>query len=232
MFGKNQILHKDHGDGKILRVVKGSPFLTIQGEGPYSGRPAIFIRLHGCHLRCTFCDTDFDASDDPVVTMQDLVLQCEKFKSILVVLTGGEPLRQNIFPLCDALSQHGFMVQIETSGTFWIDDLEQVAEIVCSPKTPTIHPMILKHAMAFKYVISGSQKFGGGPLGYIPITATQPGARPAMLAAPRQDALVYLSPMDEQDDDRNEFNRELVGRLAIEFCLIAGIQLHKFLNLP
>jgi 7-carboxy-7-deazaguanine synthase len=232
MFGKNSLMKKDHGNGESLHVVKGSPWLTIQGEGPYSGHPAVFVRLHGCHLRCIFCDTDFDATDDPIMTRDDLLHRIWDIRGAarLVVITGGEPLRQNILPLCRDLKMAGFRVQIETAGTFWIDGLEQAVEIVCSPKTPTIHPMIEKYAAAFKYVISGSQSFGSFHLGYVPYTATQPKARPASLAPPRDGAPVYLSPMDEQDDDRNQFNRELVGSLAIEHGCIAGVQLHKYIG--
>lgn len=236
MFGTNNILKKDHGDGETLHLVKGSPFLTIQGEGPYTGHPAVFVRLHGCHLRCTFCDTDFDATDDPIWNRVNLVSRITDRKNEnakLVVITGGEPMRQNLLPLCwDLAEVYGFRIQIETAGTFWIEGIEKFADIVCSPKTPSIHPMIHKHAVAFKYVISGGQQFSHEKFGYVPITATQPGARPAQLALPRNDAPVYLSPCDEQDEFRNQFNRQLVGQLAIQHGVIAGIQLHKFLAVP
>lgn len=232
MFGKNSIQKQDNGDGLSLHVVKGSPFLTIQGEGPYAGHPAVFIRLHGCHLRCWFCDTDFDSPTDPLWNTDDLVSSVLKIRerAILVVITGGEPMRQNILPLCSGLRRLGFRIQIETSGTFWIDGLDLFNDIgiVCSPKTPVIHPMIYENAIAFKYVISGGMKFEDG---YIPITATQQGARPARLAAPRPGAPVYLSPCDEYDDQMNEFNRQMVGQLAIKYGVIAGLQLHKFLKL-
>lgn len=233
MFGRNKIAKLDHGDGEHLQVVKGSPFYTIQGEGPYAGMPAVFIRLHGCHLRCTFCDTNFDDPDDPVMSLDDLKEQIRRvnFQAKVAVITGGEPMRQNIMPLVMFLYEHFSRVQIETAGTFWIDDIHIYADIVCSPKTPTIHPMIHAHAKAFKYVISGSQQFGGGEFGYIPIVATQPNARPAQLALPRRDALIYLSPCDERDELLNRFNRRLVGRLAMEFGVIAGLQMHKYMEL-
>src|SRR3954471_13531433 len=143
MFGTNATLKLDHGDGETLHVVKGSPWLTIQGEGPYAGHPAVFVRLHGCHLRCTFCDTNFDDPDDPVYRVPDLVAEINNLATAttkLVVITGGEPTRQNILPLCRDLAFCGFKVQIETAGTYWIDGIENYADIVCSPKTPSIHP--------------------------------------------------------------------------------------------
>lgn len=234
MFGKNTIAKLDHGDGMSLRVVKGSPFYTIQGEGPYSGHPAVFIRLHGCHLRCTFCDTLFDDPDDPVWVTKDLAAKAVEIRrqARLVVITGGEPMRQNILPLCRMLRQYGFKVQIETAGTFWIAGIEQYAEIVCSPKTPRIDDNIYEHAMAFKYVIGGTgQLCTSGPMGFVPITATQPGARPAQLATPREGAPVYLSPRDDGDPKKNAYNRKLVGELAKVYGCIAGVQLHKLLGL-
>lgn len=232
MFGHNKIMKMDHGDGSTLHLVSGSPFFTIQGEGPYAGLPAIFIRLHGCHLRCTFCDTNFDAPDDPTLSLYDIIREVMKIRATakIAVITGGEPMRQNILPLCERLSAVFEHVQIETAGSFWIDGIENFAEIVCSPKTPLIHPMIHKHAVAFKYVIGGEQKFGGGEFGYVPIVATQPGARAAQLALPRPGAPVYLSPCDEIDERKNSSNRKMVGFLAMEYGVIAGVQLHKFLG--
>jgi len=228
MFGQNPILKAEQGDGKTLRVVKGSPFLTIQGEGPYMGQPAVFIRLHGCNLACTFCDTQFSDPDDPVSTINHL---CQQVVTIgkgvpLVVITGGEPFRQNIRPLCQALHELGFKIQIETAGTLWVEGVQHYAEIVCSPKTPNIHPRIMQAAMVFKYVVDVEMTFDK----YIPITATQAGARPARLAEPRYGVPVYLSPMDMNEPGRNAQNCGLVARLAIAHNCIAGLQMHKYMG--
>lgn len=230
MFGQNEKLKVDNeGDGQTLRIVKGSPFLTIQGEGPYAGEPAVFIRLHGCNLACTFCDTQFSDPNDPVCSIEEIVLAAALEKQRrdvqLVVITGGEPLRQNIKPLCKLLCDHFVITQIETAGTCWVPGIEQWADIVCSPKTPTIHPKVLEFAMAFKYVISERQQFDG----FLPITATQEGARPARLAAPRRGAPVYLSPMDAAGE--TESNIRLVGRMALAHNVHAGVQLHKLMGL-
>jgi organic radical activating enzyme len=230
MFGNNKIEKVQHDEGMELRVVEGSPFLTIQGEGPYTGHPAVFVRLHGCHLRCVFCDTDFDAPNDPTWIIYDLVAAIMRAsgQARLVVLTGGEPMRQNILPLCQQLHGNGYRVQIETAGTFWLEGIERYTDIVVSPKTPTIHDKVYQHARAFKYVISTGQIFDDSYP--IPITATQPGARPNRLALPRSGAAVFLSPMDEGNETANAANRKLVGELAIRFGVIAGIQLHKFIG--
>lgn len=228
MFGLNPvapIINRD--SGQVLRVVKGSPFSTIQGEGPYVGTPAIFIRLHGCNLRCTFCDTMFSDETDPERTVEWLLDQVRSMRPALVVITGGEPLRQNILPLCKLLSVMGRLVQVETAGTLWLEGLEKYAKIVVSPKTPTLHPGAYEHATAFKYIVDVEQDF----YGYIPITATQPGARPTRLAEPRKGAMIYLSPMDTGDIERNHDNLKLVARLSQEYLVTAGIQLHKVMGL-
>lgn len=165
MFGTNKQAKRDHGDGKTLEVKE--IFSTIQGEGPFSGVPAIFVRLAGCHLKCYFCDTNFENGAKKYVSsdiVPEIVLQAltgKRIKTTLVVITGGEPLRQNILQLCEELTTLGFTVQIETSGTYWIDGLEKLIHpiqfgsvyIVCSPKTGTVNPMVALYCHHWKYII-------------------------------------------------------------------------------
>lgn len=230
MFGLNPIMKQEFTDGNKLRVVKSSPFRTLQGEGPYAGHPAIFIRLHGCNLRCTFCDTQFSEPNDPERTVEELVYDTKNLCSSntkLVVITGGEPLRQSIIPLCAALRTGGFKVQIETAGTLWIPGLSHYAEVVVSPKTAHVHSSARDNAIAYKYVINADTEFFDG----IPIAATQPGTRPRALAAPLEGCPVYLSPMDEYDPDKNKANIDAVARAALKYGYIAGLQLHKIFKL-
>ena len=229
MFGTNKIKGKVRSNGQYLRVVKGSPFLTIQGEGPYIGKPAVFLRLNGCNLRCWFCDTNFDNPDDPeidIVHLTQMIMDVRGYAR-LVVITGGEPLRQNILPLCKLLKQLRMMVQIETAGTLWINDIEKFADVVVSPKTPTINVSAFEHAIAFKYVIQADCVSDET---FLPVMATQPGALKQMLAGPRPGSVVFLSPMDECDDIKNLNNRRAVAKLAIKYNVMAGIQMHKFLE--
>lgn len=243
MFGKNPVAKSEiTGDGKSLHVVKGSPFYTIQGEGPFSGDPAVFLRLHGCPLRCFFCDTEFSHPDDPTLHYMGAVTAIQTAAPEwcrLVVITGGEPVRQNLSKLIPALLGLGWVVQVETSGILWQDCLGlDGVHIVVSPKTGKIDPRIAHNAVAFKYVVAAGS---ADPEDGLPLTNTQnEGGHKIRLARPwdyqgdgrTYPGTVYLSPMDEYDEARNSVNRAEVARLAMQYGYRAGLQVHKHLNLP
>ena len=93
----------EQGDGTLLKV--HSIFMTIQGEGPFSGHPAVFIRLAGCNLACPFCDTEYteNAVTMTIPEIRKAVRNAHTVNKGLVVITGGEPFRQNIVRLCNRL---------------------------------------------------------------------------------------------------------------------------------
>lgn len=235
MFGKNPVRKREHGKSGSQLILQGQPFHTIQGEGPLAGYPAVFVRLWGCHLRCTFCDTDFES--DPRATdiqlISDYCLLCD-----LAVLTGGEPMRQNILPLVQLLLVQHHLVQIETSGSFWVAGLEEykmdsALHIVVSPKTPTVDDRILNYATAWKYIISERhmQSVEDG----LPMTDTQKGPVLAVLARPPKGTpreRVFVQPMDEQDAEQNRKNTERCIYLATKFGYRISLQQHKVLGVP
>src|SRR5579872_2445304 len=95
-------------------------FYSVQGEGTWTGTPAVFVRLAGCNLACEFCDTDYSlksiASVDDVVTR----VRAEGGEAPMVILTGGEPLAQSAsLALIDALRADGRRVHIESNGTIF-----------------------------------------------------------------------------------------------------------------
>lgn len=233
MFGKNPIIKMDkEGDGKRLRVVKDSPFYTIQGEGPYAGWPAVFCRLNGCHLACTFCDTNFSDPADPVYdepAISGMIHELAKKNNCgLVVLTGGEPMAQNITPMVIRLLEVGHTVQIETAGSFYRPclDLPNVVTIV-SPKTSFVDPRTSTAADAFKYIISADMVLTDDG---IPVCDTQGRGRDRPLAAPPAGKMVYYSPMDEYDEEKNRANLRVVRDLALKHGRIALPQVHKVLQ--
>ena len=235
MFGKNPVAKNEiKGDGRTLHIVEGSPFYTIQGEGPFAGMPAVFLRLHGCPLRCFFCDTEFSRPEDPILDVSRILEEIEKCAPKhcqLIVITGGEPVRQNLEPLLEELEEAGWLVQIETAGILWQDCLVGT-RIIVSPKTPTIHPKIEEYAHAYKYVIRDGEVDEQDGL---PLTNTQvEGGKPSRLARPKGVPFggIFLSPMDEQDLVKNAKNTSAVGKLAMMYGYRAGIQLHKLMDLP
>ena len=107
-------------------------FYSLQGEGHYTGTPAVFVRFAGCNLRCWFCDTDFEKgvemSEDEIV---EAVLQ---YPTRYVVIKGGEPTLQITASLCDKLHAHGLYLMMETNGTHSLPEGCQIDWITCSPK--------------------------------------------------------------------------------------------------
>lgn len=250
MFGTNPVRKSDLVAHGTLRVQ--SQFYTIQGEGPFAGIPAFFVRLAGCPLRCFFCDTDFESNYDNLVTEQELIFNIEKgskgLPSRLIVLTGGDPLRQNVFKFCALAQQQGWHVQAETAGPFWVPGLEQflIADytqqltlppgmsIVVSPKTPHVASQVGAKALAWKYIVrdtENSQEDG------LPVFSTQTKGVRQTLARPPDEILkkqpyrIFLQPCDEGDEGRNKTNTDLCIHLAQKFGYRVGLQQHKILNL-
>ncbi len=219
-FGNNPILAPKITDGKTLDVQE--IFATFQGEGIFTGFPAVFIRLGGCNLACKFCDTEFDSYQN--LALEEVVLQIKKLSENnhkrthnLVVITGGEPLRQNIIPLCQELLKDGFEIQIETNGTLF-QELPKQVNIVCSPKNNAdryypIRPDLLPRVSAFKFLISaGNQNYN-----FVP-----------EVGQGKYNTPCYLQPIDEYDEVKNQRNRELVLKLAQENGYRVSLQTHKF----
>ena len=243
MFGTNPIRKRVDSDGRVLLVQE--VFDTVQGEGPDVGTPAMFIRLWGCNLACYFCDTDFETNAQ-AMSVDELVTRAKSRH--LVVLTGGEPMRQNIARLVSLLCIAGHRVQIETAGTLWfMRDYEEMVfavknrwSIVCSPKTPRVHPNVLLYADAFKYIISGEDEHDEHGIPVVHWQRHSEGKK-AALATPAWRASrpesIFVQPMDESlpytpPGWMNDRNRALCVELAMKHGYRVCLQTHKILNLP
>jgi organic radical activating enzyme len=95
-------------------------FYTLQGEGFHQGKAAYFIRLAGCDVGCVWCDVKESWQKDihPAMSIAEIIAEIRKTPTEMVVITGGEPLMYNLLPLTDALHQHNYQINIETSGAY------------------------------------------------------------------------------------------------------------------
>jgi 7-carboxy-7-deazaguanine synthase len=130
-------------------------FYSVQGEGLWSGTPAVFVRLAGCNLACDFCDTDYSLKflagvDDVVARVRDEGGDCP-----MVILTGGEPLAQSeSLALIAALRADGRRVHIESNGTVFAK-LPDDVWLCVSPKE-RVDPRMAARANEVKLIVDGS----------------------------------------------------------------------------
>jgi 7-carboxy-7-deazaguanine synthase len=112
-------------------------FHSIQGESTYAGQPCVFVRLTGCPLRCTWCDTEYAFYGGQEVSDTDILAKIRTFDCPLVEVTGGEPLAQpGCFPLISKLCDAGYTVLIETSGAIDITAVDPRAHVILDIKCP------------------------------------------------------------------------------------------------
>lgn len=112
-------------------------FFSIQGESTYAGQPCVFIRLTGCPLRCTWCDTEYSFYGGTLLSVDALLAQVAQYGCRLVEVTGGEPLAQpESLPLIARLCDEGYTVLLETSGAIDIEPVDRRAHIILDVKCP------------------------------------------------------------------------------------------------
>lgn len=105
-------------------------FYSLQGEGYYTGTPAVFVRFSGCNLKCSFCDTRHEEGVE--MSDEEILAEVEKHPACMVILTGGEPSLWIDDVLVDALHRAGKYVCIETNGTRPLP--QGIDWVTCSPK--------------------------------------------------------------------------------------------------
>jgi len=207
MFGKNEIVGQKYFDAAGDKLFVTSIFYTLQGEGPYRGEPAVFVRLAKCNLACSFCDTYFDGGD--WLTPEELEVRIFKAvadyfgeevpvwfrEKVGLVITGGEPmLQKNLGMFLEYIKDHFAWTQIESNGTI-VQNIPDSTTLVVSPKClekngkPVKYlepnPKMLARADCLKFVMNADQD---SPYSSIPEWA-------------RGDRKVFISPM-------NIYNRE------------------------
>lgn len=245
MLGKNTVARaRIASEGFTLN----SMFHTLQGEGPFVGTPAIFVRFSGCNLKCFWCDTEFEngtprTADEIVQQILDLSLDngCR-----FIVFTGGEPMLQPLKELIDHPKLHNFTFQIETAGTYWpiaglTENGTTKAErlsIVCSPKTGEV-VSTLRSAGLFnvywKYIVRMCEPVAADD--GLPILSTQiPGRikrlfRPLRLQDPKTKSHIFVQACDEGNDPNTPANVEYAKSIALQYGYRLSLQTHKLLGL-
>jgi len=213
-------------------------FQTIQGEGRFTGTPAIFLRLQGCPVGCAWCDTKHTWNIDPEqqVSAQSVIAKTSEdetwfsasaeavltlfaaqgYTAKHVVITGGEPAMFDLQPLTALLHEQGYSVQIETSGTFDIRVSSQTW-VTVSPKVDMRggYPVLesaLQRANEIKHPVAMEKHIA---------------ELDALLAkGVSQDCLIYLQPISQQNRAT-----ELAIATCIERNWNLSLQTHKYLGI-
>lgn len=239
-------------DGQNLLV--HSIFFTIQGEGPFAGERAVFVRLGGCNLKCPGCDTEY-TEGSAVSPIGDIVRSVagRLFEDIrelssananpsamdkrpqqrqLVVITGGEPFRQNLGPLVMRLVACGYRVQIETNGTLaptpdFLEVFHSVAGItvVCSPKGH-VQEGIWEICKDVKYVVGHNNVASDGlPTSVLGLKVKEVSRPPEWWRG-----TIYVQPADAGYTHQNSRNEQAAVQSVMKHGYKLCLQLHKIIN--
>jgi 7-carboxy-7-deazaguanine synthase len=112
-------------------------FFSIQGESSHAGRPCVFVRLTGCNLRCTWCDSAYTFTGGERMSLDEVMAKVKSYGCNLVEITGGEPLAHaEAFDLIKRLCDDGFEVLIETSGSIDTAPVDPRAKLILDIKCP------------------------------------------------------------------------------------------------
>jgi len=191
-------------------------FYSIQGEGPFAGHPAVFVRFSQCNLTCDFCDTVHQPVNY-VWSAKDIVDKCSALAGTcrLVVITGGEPFLQDLEPLINLFSEKGWLIQIESNGTLAPKDLSILDKValVLSPKEK-YKMVITQYADAIKFVLRAGEE---------PQTLV-------VMDALAYNIPIYIQPVDDKDDEVNRQNLLWVIQMCLKGNLRLSLQLQKILE--
>ena len=213
-------------------------FETIQGEGSYTGQPSIFIRLQGCPVACSWCDTKhtWEVSLSDEITREALLAKSQEtpqwanfsidqiltlvkergYNANHIVITGGEPAMVDLKPLCNAFEAQGYSTQVETSGTFEINVSEK-CWVTVSPKVNmrggySILHSAMKRANEIKHPVATTQHVDD---------------LKALLSEHNiENTPIYLQPISQ---------KTRATELAIETCIAnnwrLSVQVHKYIGI-
>jgi 7-carboxy-7-deazaguanine synthase len=121
-----------------MPLIVNEIFYSIQGESSYAGRPCVFVRLTGCNLRCSYCDTQYAYYKGLSMDVAEILEKVKFYGCSLMEITGGEPLLQRETPaLIQRLLDEGFQVLLETNGSMDIDRVNPACIKIIDIKCPS-----------------------------------------------------------------------------------------------
>jgi 7-carboxy-7-deazaguanine synthase len=133
-------------------------FGSVQGEGLRQGEPAIFVRLAGCNLRCSFCDTKRAWQGGEDLSPEEIIERIRAirgaFPALWVSLTGGEPFLQDLRPLAGLLKKEGLKIQVETNGTKYYPLSADWLTVSPKPRAFRVAPEIVRRAREVKLIVT------------------------------------------------------------------------------
>ncbi|MDD1622938.1 MAG: 7-carboxy-7-deazaguanine synthase QueE [Methylococcaceae bacterium] len=205
---------------QLLRITE--VFYSLQGETNTVGIPTVFIRLTGCPLRCSYCDTAYAFSGGEKLTLQQIMVRVQGYNTRHVTVTGGEPLAQ---PGCNALMvsllEAGYQVSLETSGALDVSGVDSRVVKVMDLKTPSSGEMARNRYQNIQYLTNIDQvKF---------VIADAADYRWAKQQLEEHDLSgrceILFSPVMGEMSPAELADRILADQLSVRF----QIQLHKYL---
>ncbi|HSR01691.1 MAG TPA: 7-carboxy-7-deazaguanine synthase QueE [Methylophilaceae bacterium] len=112
-------------------------FYSLQGESSRIGLPTVFVRLTGCPMRCSYCDTAYAFSGGSNMSVEEIIAKVADYDTKFVTVTGGEPLAQKeCYQLLEALCDAGYSVSLETGGGINIAHVDKRVSVIMDIKTP------------------------------------------------------------------------------------------------
>jgi 7-carboxy-7-deazaguanine synthase len=122
----------------VMSLLVNEIFYSIQGESTHAGRPCVFVRLTGCNLRCSYCDTQYAYEDGREMKTEEIIEVVDGYGCPLVEITGGEPLLQAATPdLVSVLLKRGYEVLLETNGSLDISSVDNRCMKIIDFKAPS-----------------------------------------------------------------------------------------------
>lgn len=129
-------------------------FGSVQGEGRRAGTWTVFVRLSGCNLKCSWCDTKYSWGKGKRMSEEAILGKIQQCKTRWVTITGGEPFYQNILPLLKLLKAEGYKIQVESNGTMYPgqETTRLIDWLTISPKRGALFSQALPYN-ELKYVV-------------------------------------------------------------------------------